>query len=216
MQKGQNNFIHLLKEELKKPLPGLEAQMEMVPEAKRGYIANAKMKDAKAGGVLLLLYEKNNRLTVAFIERTIDGGVHSGQISFPGGGYEESDRDLVATALREANEEVGIDIQKVNVLGNLTKIDILASNFRVLPVVGYYNGQPEFTTNPDEVASLIEVPLEHFLENRNKRVGFVDILNRKYEVPVFICENHQIWGATAMMLNEFIQVVKNLNGTVPL
>jgi len=211
MQNSQKEIIKSITEELKKALPGLEAQHKMVPKSRLNDLTK-EPKNAKEGGVLLMLYEENNELLLAFIVRTEDGGVHSGQISFPGGKYEDGDNDLINTALREAEEEVGIDANKVQVLGNLTTMYIPVSNYLVYPIVGFYDGKPNFRLNPSEVAGLVEVSLGHLLDEKNRGIGTVDVRGNKFDVPVFRVENYQIWGATAMILNEFVQVLKRMNG----
>lgn len=208
MQKNAKKTIENLKEELKKPLPGLKAQQQMVPLSRRGGLS-VKPNNPKKGGVLLLLYKKNDELMVVFIQRTHDGGVHSGQISFPGGKFENADNDLVQTALRETKEEIGIDTLNVEIAGTLTELFIPVSDYMVYPAVGYYKGLPKFKNNPVEVESLIEVPLQQLLNKETIQTGTVYAKDKKFEVPVFKVGTHQIWGATAMILSEFIQVVKN-------
>jgi 8-oxo-dGTP pyrophosphatase MutT (NUDIX family) len=208
-----SRIIASLKEELQKPLPGLKAQQEMVPLSRRKDLESEPV-NPKKGGVLLLIYEDGPNLMLVFIERTDDGGVHSRQISFPGGKFEFGDKDLIHTSLREAEEEVGIDAANVQVLGKLTQMFIPVSNFLVSPTVGFYKGKPNFKPNPTEVAEILEVSLQHLMNDQTRRIDTVDVRGRKFEVPVFHVNHHNIWGATAMMLNEFIQVVKRINGKV--
>lgn len=207
------HIINIIKEELKKELPGRNAQFEMVPKTKISLVER-KPVNPRRGGVLLLLYKFQEELNIAFIQRTIDGGVHSGQISFPGGKYEDSDKDLIETALRETEEEVGAEAAKINVLGQLTTTFIPASNFIVTPVVGFYQGIPKFKLNASEVAELIEIPLNKFLQEKNKVIDKVDVRGEQWEVPLFKIGDYKIWGATAMMLNEFLQLIKRTNGSI--
>jgi len=213
MQIQHKEVVKRIEEELQKPLPGLEVQHKMIPKSRLNDLAK-KPVNAKKGGVLIMLYENSSDLMLSFIVRADDGGVHSGQISFPGGKYEEGDNDLIFTALREAEEEVGIDAKKVKVIGNLTTMYIPVSNYLVSPVVGYYEGKPNFKLNPNEVADLIEVPLYELLKEKNKDIGTVNVRGNKFDVPVFKVNNHQIWGATAMMLNEFVEVLRRTNGRI--
>jgi 8-oxo-dGTP pyrophosphatase MutT (NUDIX family) len=215
MQNHITEIIESLKKELQKPLPGSKAQHEMVPSSRLNDLAQEPV-NPKKGGVLLLIYKEAEKLKLVFIQRTNDGGVHSGQISFPGGKFENGDKDLINTALREAEEEIGIDASKVQILGNLTTMFIPVSNYMVSPTVGFYNGTPEFEPNPDEVAGLLEVTLSHLVDDKTKGPGLVDVRGKKFEVPVFHVDHHKIWGATAMILNEFVQVVKRANGAVKL
>lgn len=211
MQNQSNKIIEIIKSELSKPLPGEDFQRKMIPKSRLTELRIAP-ENVRQGAVLILLYESEHQLMTTFIVRTDDGGVHSGQISFPGGKYEDADNNLVITALREANEEIGIDTKNVTVLGNLSAMYIPVSNFKVTPVVGYYTGMPVFNISPAEVAGLIHMPLAHFIDENNRGLGTVDVRGNNYEVPVFKAGTHQIWGATAMILSEFVQVLKNING----
>lgn len=207
------DIINVIREELRKELPGRKAQFEMVPKTKLSLVERKPVNPRK-GGVMLLLYKNKEELNIAFIQRTVDGGVHSGQISFPGGKFEETDKDLIETALRETEEEVGAKAAHINVLGQLTTTFIPASNFLVTPVVGFFQGNPKFDINPSEVAELIEIPLIEFLREKNKTIDMVDVRGEKWEVPLFKVGDYKIWGATAMMLNEFLQLIEKINGNI--
>jgi len=140
-----NEFNHLitrLEEHLSKPLPGLEAQKRMSPEGRRN-LRNGNLPEKKAG-VLILLYPEESRICFPLMRRPEYGGVHSGQISLPGGKKEDNDRNLVETALRETEEELGISAIDVQVLGSLSELYIQPSNVDVLPVVGYVKKVPNF------------------------------------------------------------------------
>lgn len=207
------DIINVIREELRKELPGRKAQFEMVPKTKLSLVERKPVNPRK-GGVMLLLYKNKEELNIAFIQRTVDGGVHSGQISFPGGKFEETDKDLIETALRETEEEVGAKAAHINVLGQLTTTFIPASNFLVTPVVGFFQGNPKFDINPSEVAELIEIPLIEFLREKNKTIDMVDVRGEQWEVPLFKVGDYKIWGATAMMLNEFLQLIEKINGNI--
>ena len=139
------------------------------------------------------------------------GGVHSGQVSFPGGRVEKSDTGLVQTALRESNEELGIPQEKVEILGNLTELFIIASNFTVLPVVGSLDFRPEFIPDEREVVEIIETPISNLLDSKViKERGFEVGAGYSINAPYFDINGHHVWGATAMMLSEFLTVYKDL------
>src|SRR4051812_4242774 len=151
-------FIEQLKAKLNEPLPGQEAQFLMVP----GKTAQIKKKDLnplknnpKKSAVLILLYPLQNGISTVLIERAIYAGIHSGQIAFPGGKAEETDPDLKYTALRETYEEIGIPIESVEVLGNLTDVYINPSNYLVTPYIGYLSNSPHFVKNEREVQNII-------------------------------------------------------------
>lgn len=143
------------------------------------------------------------------MKRPHDNTVHSGQVSFPGGKVENSDKTLIDTALREANEEIGIDIDSINVIGQLTKLYIPPSNFDVYPIVGYVHSQPEFIIN-EEVDKLMEVALEELLNPNNKT--YKKIYNRdgnEFVVPCYYVQDEVIWGATGMILAELLEVISS-------
>ncbi|RMG71034.1 MAG: CoA pyrophosphatase [Bacteroidetes bacterium] len=167
--------------------------------------------DHLESGVLALLYPHRDRLHMAFMQRTEDGRVHGGQISFPGGRREPEDVDLVQTALREAEEEMGIKPDEVQVLGALTRLYIPPSNFMVYPTVGYSAQRPIFVPDPVEVAQVIELPLSELQDPQYRVQAPVRVrgdLNVK--VPAFVVQGYTIWGATAMMLSELLTVIREL------
>ena len=143
------------------------------------------------------------------IQRKKYPGVHSHQIAFPGGKVEENDKDLAHTALREAEEEVGIASRKVKLLRSLTEVYIPPSNFMVTPFIGFSNFYPDFRAQPSEVEQIIEVTLEEFLDDT---IVITQNLTTSYakniEVPAFILKGHTVWGATAMMLSEAKELIK--------
>ena len=154
--------------------------------------------------VLVPIINRADGLTLMFTQRTAHLVDHAGQISFPGGRVEDSDRDRVDTALREAEEETGLDRARVSVLGILPDYDI-PSGFRVTPVVGWV--EPPFTLAPDpyEVAEVFEVPLQHFL-NPAHHQRHVDTANQRrrhyFSMPY---GERNIWGATAGIVHVFYQ-----------
>jgi 8-oxo-dGTP pyrophosphatase MutT (NUDIX family) len=204
-----DNFIQNLTQRLQQPLPGRAAQLRMAHTTRRLYVDAPA--DARQAGVLAALFQKNEVWQVVLIERKqVDGDRHGGQIGFPGGKYEPEDASLQDTALREAEEEVGISRQDVRVLGKLTELYIPVSNFQVHPFVGYLANEPSFTLQEEEVRAVLTVPFAHFQkENAVKktsiRIGKHLVLK---DVPYFYLEGKVLWGATAMMLNELMQLMR--------
>lgn len=200
-------FLRQIRHDLAGALPGKAAQYRMAPQLgrERGEEPYATPRpDARRGGVLALFYPQGNRLHLPLILRPTYTGVHSGQVGFPGGGYEALDNDLTATALREAYEEVGVHPSEVTVLGQLTPLYVFASNYLVLPTVGWADYRPEFRPDPYEVAQLIETPLLDLLDEQNRRTEAWDLRGSITDVPFFAIQGHTIWGATAMMLSELL------------
>jgi 8-oxo-dGTP pyrophosphatase MutT (NUDIX family) len=201
-----DGFIRRLQVALEQPLPGVEAQLRMAPRLRRPDVADRWR--ARLGGVLILFYPHNNQITIPFILRPIYQGVHSGQIGFPGGGKDEIDPDLTATALREAYEEISVDPQQVQVLGHLSELHITASNYIVLPTVAWIPQRPRFRLDPYEVAGLIEAPLAALLDPANQHEEEWILQERRARVPFYSVHGQVIWGATAMMVSELLAVIK--------
>lgn len=187
-------------------LPGNEAHIKMVPAERLQRLpdTNTAYKNAREAAVLCCFYPNlNNEVYFVLTMRHSYNGVHSNQISFPGGKPEASDTDLIATALRETQEEVGLNPAGIQVVKPLSKVFIPPSNFLVQPFIGYTNTAPVFTVDEKEVAVLIEVSLDDLMQEGS--VGALK-MNTSYaeniEVPAFIFNNFVVWGATAMMLSE--------------
>jgi 8-oxo-dGTP pyrophosphatase MutT (NUDIX family) len=200
-----SDFFEILKNELKKDLPGEKAQVKMAPAVRSHF--KSKEKPRKAG-VLILLYQKSSELNIAFIQRTEYNGPHSGQISFPGGKSEKEDHNIIETALRESNEEIGIDPNFVEIYGQLTPLHIPVSNFTVYPIIGIYNSTPDFIIDPNEVKHVIEVKLMDLLDPKNCTTKEFKYGDLSFVAPIYNPDNITIWGATAMILSEFLEIIR--------
>lgn len=206
------NLTESLRERLSMPLPGLDAQARMAPMSRVAEMKRREIPEtAKKSAVLILFYPGENGVHFPLIKRNDYKGVHSGQIALPGGTWEETDGDLLFTALREANEEVGVLSDEVEVLGPLTKLYIPPSNFMVQPYVGVSKRRPDFVPDPSEVAELIEAPLGHFRDSRyavqSKIKHSTGVM---FDVPSFDIFGHVVWGATAMMLSELTFILDEI------
>ena len=198
-----------LEDKLRQKLPGLKSQMRMA--TMRRAMRDGKMEipdDARQAGVLVLFYPKEGKIYLPFILRNEYPGVHSGQVSFPGGGKEESDRDIIETAIRETEEEIGIPGHLVKPIGQLSDLFIPPSNFVVTPIVAYIEEQPTFIPDPSEVQRVLEVSLEELLDPACIQEKTITIFPEvRINVPCFYVDNEVIWGATAMMLSELVDVI---------
>ena len=132
---------------------------------------------------------------------------HKGQISLPGG-RKEPEESLEQTALREAQEELKIDPDSVQILGMLTPLYIPPSNYCIYPVTGFAETRPNFQPAAQEVAEVLEVPVKHLLEPENTSKETWIIRGAEVEVPFYLFRGHKIWGATAMVLAELVEVLK--------
>jgi 8-oxo-dGTP pyrophosphatase MutT (NUDIX family) len=194
------------------PLPGEEAHFKMVPLFREKLIKEKKQLSIapKRAGVMALFYPDNLAQTnLLLILRKTYKGVHSNQIGFPGGKTELSDKDLLQTALRETNEEVGVAEEAIDVLKKLTDVYIPPSNFLVTPFMGMYKKPKPFIIQESEVEALVEVNLTDFLNDANLIEQELSTSYAKnVRVPAFNLNNQVVWGATAMMLSE-IRVLLN-------
>ncbi len=204
-------WVDGLKSQLQGELPGRKAQFEManifrdpdytIPE------------DARHAGVMILLFPYEGQIHTTFIHRTAHNpnDPHSGQVSFPGGKRDETDDSMLACALRETEEEIGVPVGDIQVLGGLTQLYIPVSHFNVHPFVGYVPEKPKFSLQESEVRSVLNLPLMHFFEDGN--LDRCDITVRSFtmkDVPYFRAGENRIWGATAMILNEFLSVWRKI------
>jgi 8-oxo-dGTP pyrophosphatase MutT (NUDIX family) len=190
-------------------LPGFEAQFKLVPPTRnRPDFKEIERQNPRIAGVLALFYPVENVPHLVLMKRNTYPGVHSGQISLPGGQKENIDHDLIATALRETHEEIGVKPDTIDVLGYLTKVFIPPSNFLVQPVVGVMASKPSFVPDVKEVDELLEIPFSLFSDARNFKETTVQARNLKMKVPAYHVNNEIIWGATAMMISELTHLLK--------
>jgi 8-oxo-dGTP pyrophosphatase MutT (NUDIX family) len=200
------NLVELvgkLEQRLKLPLPGGEAHepLRAVPAG----IIKPKFEHKippKPGGVLILLYEEDGVIKFPLTKRPDYLGTHGGQISLPGGKAEQ-DEDIITTALREGEEEIGVLRSRVKVIGLLSEFFVIPSNFIVTPVIGYLEDRPLFNPDPKEVVRVLEGNLDLLI--RPDAIQTKEILASKIYpmiAPHFEIEGEVVWGATAMILNE--------------
>jgi 8-oxo-dGTP pyrophosphatase MutT (NUDIX family) len=166
---------------------------------------------SKIACVLTLLYPKNDHWHIAVIQRPRinPNDPHAGQLSLPGGKLEESDVSFEACALREAQEEIGIDATDVAIIGALSKLYVYISDFIIYPFVGFTNNEQKFEPQPSEVDYIHEVPLNVFTNHDNRYTRDIIVRNQEMKsVPYFDVDGKMLWGATAMILSEFGEIIK--------
>ena len=190
-------------------LPGSEAQYEMAPLGRhQTRIEDLDLRSVRKAAVLLPIVNNDGIPEIILTQRTEYQGVHSGQISLPGGKEEESDRDFRETALRETHEEIGVAPIHISVVGPLSKLYIPPSNFLVQPFVGILKEKVPLEREESEVQRIIHVDLNVLFHPKTSGEYYVSTHGHRIKVPGFKVDQHIIWGATAMMLSEFRALLK--------
>ncbi|HCB49906.1 MAG: hypothetical protein AMJ56_17620 [Anaerolineae bacterium SG8_19] len=193
-------------------LPGFDveaAQNKMLPRP-RGTRLPESNGPTRQGGVLIILYLLDGQNHLVLTRRRDDLQSHAGQISFPGGQREDGE-SLRSTAIREAQEEVGIKPTDLSILGRLECLYIPPTDYEVYPFVAWHTGRPRFKAQLEEVAEILEVPLRHLLDPGNQLEELWEIRGYQVQVPYYLVGPHKVWGATAMILSEFLERLKSLN-----
>ncbi|MGR7811844.1 NUDIX hydrolase [Lacinutrix undariae] len=207
-------FLKLVSKIEQLPLPGEVSQLKMSPPFRDNLIDNHKelMKTSRKAGVMALFYPDVTADTkLILILRKTYKGVHSGQVGFPGGKHEIEDANMKITALRETEEEVGVPIKNITVIKTLTQLYIPPSHFTVHPFLGYATKTPNFVKQDSEVEDLIEVSLQDFINDSNVINTYVTTsYSDKTEVPALKLNDFIVWGATAMMLSELKDLLKQV------
>ncbi|MFN3588030.1 MAG: NUDIX hydrolase [Spirosomataceae bacterium] len=205
-----DSILSEISQHLHSPLPGAEAHQRMMSREKFVFTPKAEV-IPRQSAVLVLLYPHKDTLYIPLIQRPKYDGVHGGQMALPGGKMENEDESLIRTALREAQEEIGIKTIDISILGTLSQLYIPPSNFYVQPVVGYMPYRPDFFPDSREVDDIIEVPAKQFLENTCIEERVMEIRGKSFRTPGYAINNHWIWGATASMLAEFCDVLQRIS-----
>lgn len=186
------------------------AHQEMIPQP-RGARPPDLDGQPREGGVLVVLYDKDGQTHLILTRRRDDLNDHAGQISFPGG-RREDDENLQMTAVREAEEEIGLDPASLTILGRLTCLYIPPTDYEVHPFVAWHEGRPTFRRQAEEVAQIIEVSLAFLLDPTNRFEEYWDYRGMTVQVPFYLIGRHKVWGATAMMLSEFLERLRAVSG----
>jgi len=212
-------LIDKLKNNLKYELPGINSWKRMAVKSKEGnnieseslekyerILTKEKLKSMKKAAVLLALYKKDNEWCFPLIKRPMHERNHPGQIALPGGAKENIE-ELEYTAVREAFEEVGIKIEDVNVIGQLTPMPVPVSGYLIYPFVGVLKREPEWILNKKEVDELIIVKVSELIRADNNYSEIWELHGKNVEVPHFRIEERVVWGATASVLSEFLDLI---------
>ena len=212
-------FINCIPKVTDFSLPGKRGHAMMAPSSiRRLYLSNDEVfeyendlenyQKARKASVLLYIYEYKDALYLTLIKRTTYDGPHSAQISFPGGKPASLDSSLWDTAKREFKEELGVDLLSTSPFLTLSQVYIPPSNFLVTPFVAVVKKKPFFQLDPREVALQINISLDELIHLKIKQCPILEGNHKGVVVPCYVYEGHMIWGATAMVLSEFILFLK--------
>lgn len=206
-------FIKYIPKIVNQQLPAFTAHAKMAPLERLPTLDPEyyKANNPRQSAVMMLFYPKNDHAHLILIKRNAYPGIHSSQISFPGGKAEPEDGSLAETAVRETFEEVGVAPQDIDVVMPFTEIYIPPSNFLVAPFLGLSLNEPVFKPNPDEVVELIQLSLDVFLDDSIViQTEMQTSYSQKITVPAFKVDQHIVWGATAMILSELKETIKSV------
>jgi len=206
-------LISRLQDALTRPLPGLAAQLRMAPSPRVGWDPLKVPEGTRDGAALLLVYPHEDAFSLPLTVRGSQLRNHTGQVSLPGGRVDDGET-IEAAALREAEEEIGVDRGVVRLLGRLTPLHIPVSNYLLHPVVGFVDARPVFNRAEWEVARIIEPTLAQLRDpatiKRERRTRTTAGQSVEIDVPFFDIETEKVWGATAMVLAEFCAILADL------
>lgn len=200
-------FSIFLEEAMSKPLPGKNAHLEMLPNEMSSRILVQPNKSARLSSVLLAVYPENGVPTLLFIKRQEYNGAHSGQISFPGGKNEAEDASMWHTALRESKEEINLDSTHIKKMGKLTDMYVERSNHIVHPYVGLLPKADNLLPDSYEVNAIIKASIPFLVQDIKKKHFKLSRDKVDYAMPYYDLHGEVLWGATAMMVSEFVAII---------
>lgn len=201
-------FIEALTERLRIDLPGKNAQRKMMITPNRFPTKNQEDEGIPAS-VLLLLYPFDGGWFFFLTKRSQDVEHHKGQISFPGGVVEKNESKMNA-AIRETNEEIGVDKDVIKIIGSLTPFYIPVSNFHIFPYVGWTEEKPHTKVQDTEVKRVFSVSINDLVLERNLKIKEDFFSKKSVTVPYFDLNGETVWGATSMILSEFKFILRNM------
>ena len=203
------HFITQLEITITNYLPGEESQQKMRVNYDQSIELPFSKNNSTASAVLILLYLEDNEIRFFLTKRSNELEHHKGQISLPGGTQEENE-ELTHTALRETQEEIGINKTSISIIGSMTPLFVPVTGFMIHPFIGYSSNKLEPTPDPSEVEAIFSVNISDLLNETNQTIEKRNIRGYDVEVPYFKLNNYEVWGATSMILSEFRDLIKSI------
>jgi len=202
---------HILSQLKPEHLPGLVAHRKLAPFGRIHLNYESEPANAVKSSVLILLNpDKQGELCFSVIRRTADNSAHSRQISLPGGRFEPEDDSFATTAIRETSEEIGVPMHEIEILAALSPLYIPVSNYTIYPFVGYMPSVPNYVPAIREVAEILEIGFQEMLDIKIQEKT-IQVGEKTFEAPFMFFKNVELWGATAMILQEFSEVFTLVN-----
>ena len=204
------HFITQLEITITNDLPGEESQQKMRVNYDQSVKLPFSKNNSTPAAVLILLYLEDNEIYFFLTKRTDELENHKGQISLPGGTQEKNEK-LIDTALRETQEEIGINKTSISIIGTITPLFVPVTGFMIYPFIGYSLNKLDPKPDPVEVAAIFSVNISDLLNKENRTTEQRNIRGYDVQVPYFKLNDYQVWGATSMILSEFRDLIKSIN-----
>jgi 8-oxo-dGTP pyrophosphatase MutT (NUDIX family) len=185
----------------------------MLPPHRDLHIPIPNIKNVKTSGVLMLIFPDGNDIYSCLIKRSATMKIHASQIGFPGGRQDKEDNTPCDTAIRETYEEIGLPSDRLSILGNLSPLYVSVSNFMIYPYVAWTHEKPQFILNSREVEKIFNFPILQHLKEPGIKNSEMETVSGKLVVPGIPFSGEFIWGATAMILIEFLDILSAANST---
>lgn len=203
-----SSILKYLEEAFHGELPGIEAHRKMLPPGRSLASSEDEIRVIKQSSILVLLFPGGEQIYTCLTRRPATMTFHPGQVSFPGGKVEKEDISAEMTALREAREEIGIDTSNIRILGKLSDLYLEVSGFSIQPFLAWADKEPDFVVNSGEVEELILFPISDFVKNETTSKTVLDTFTGPLQIKYYPFNGEIIWGATAMILSELIEILK--------
>ena len=202
-------LIEKLKNNCKGTLPGEKAQNMMLPKSRVDVKFPKTTEHAIPSAVLILLYPNNDDINFILTERTNEVQHHKGQISLPGGSWENGEH-LSETALRETEEEIGIPADEIEIISELTPLFVKVTGYMIHPFIGYVTEKPNIIPDPNEVNNVFTATISDLMNPISTKTELWTIRETPVDVPFYKLDKYKVWGATAMILSEFKHCIKEI------